>query len=90
MQSASLKTCLRLATAQDAILLIEDGVYTVMENTITTSLLKEAPAELTIYALTEDINMRGIAKPFNSTIKLIDYAGFVELTLAHHPIHTWS
>jgi len=81
--SPVLTECLRFTTPQDVILLIEDGVYAVIDNTIlaTTS---------TIYALKADIHARGLADKLPASVKVIDYTGFVELTLTHHPIQTWS
>ena len=78
---------MRLATADDAILLIEDGVYAAMKESQFLSQIKSSPL---IYALEEDIVARGITNKIASTIKLIDYAGLVDLTIAHSPIQTWS
>jgi len=81
--SPALSQCLRFVAPQDIILFIEDGVYAAIEN-------NGLPDAITAYALKEDVYARGLADKLLGSIKVIDYAGFVDLTLAHHPIQTWS
>jgi tRNA 2-thiouridine synthesizing protein B len=88
--STSLADCLRFVAATDAILLIEDAVYAGIKESECSNLLKPLLTQLPIYALIEDINARGIADKIIPGIKIIDYAGFVDLTIVHHPIQTWS
>ena len=59
----------------DAVLLIGDGVYAARNATDA------------IYALEEDLIVRGIAP--SSAVTVIDYAGMVDLTTQHHPLVSW-
>lgn len=82
--SNSLESCLRVAQSNDVILLIEDAVLAVGWAELA------KPNKFTIYALKSDIEARGLSDKVIAKIKLIDYAEFVELTVQHHPIQTWS
>ncbi len=88
--SLALKDCLRFAGNTDAILLIEDGVYAALETYMSKHLIPLNLNQLTIYALNEDIYARGLIDRISSKINIIDYPGFVDLTLTNNPIQTWS
>lgn len=81
-QSSSLTSCLRLSTANDALLFIEDGVYAA-----TTAL--QLPTHLLCYALQTDVIARGIEHKLAKHIQLIDYPDFVDLTVSYSHIQTW-
>ncbi len=66
-------TGLALADQDDAILLIEDGVY----------LDSERPS----YVLKADLEARGLAARANQTV--IDYDGFVDLCTQYSKVITW-
>lgn len=85
----SLKTCLRMATADAVILLIEDGVYAVTKDSVLTTLMNEALLKHPIYALIPDIEARGLQTKLIADIKLIDYDGFVDLVVAHQNVQSW-
>ncbi len=88
-QSHSIEQCLNQALANDALLLIEDAVYTALINSRWRSSLESSRAE--IYVLESDLLARGLSdQPLCKTIKRVDYSGFVELTENHTPIHSWS
>ncbi len=88
--SHALADCLRFAAATDVILLIEDGVYAALADSPALQFLQPQFAQRSVYALQEDILKRNISNKTLVTIKTIDYAGFVDLTLAHFPTQTWS
>ncbi len=88
--SNALANCLRLAADGDAILLIEDGVLAALVNTNLKHLTPATLKKYTFFVLKPDIEARGIIDNILPAIKLIDYDGFVELTLQYHPIQSWS
>lgn len=75
--SPAFNDCLRVITAGDAVLLMGDGVYAVMENTSACAALLATGAE--IHVLSIDASAAGIDKlPCGSTP--IEMDGFVALT----------
>lgn len=78
----ALLACLRVSTAGDSLLLIEDGVYQAMQ------VAKHPQAQsLSLYALQDDISARGIALP--PAITSISYAQFVDLVCQHKRSISW-
>lgn len=72
-----LAECLRMCSADDVILLIEDGVYAALaQSESTTLLLKKAKA---VYVLQPDVVARGLNDRISPEIVAIDYSGFVQL-----------
>ena len=86
----SLDSCLRLAKADSAILLIEDGIYAVRKNAAAADKLQQALTQHQIYALQPDLQARGI-DPENMIdgISLVDYDGFVKLTTEYDQLQSW-
>ena len=86
----SLDTCLRLAQADAAILLIEDGIYAVQKNAAASDKLQQALGKHPIYALQPDLQARGV-NPENMIdgISLVDYDGFVKLTTEYDKLQSW-
>ncbi|MDH3635639.1 MAG: sulfurtransferase complex subunit TusB [Gammaproteobacteria bacterium] len=86
----ALDTCLRLAKADSAILLIEDSIYAVRKNSASTEKMQQALASHQIYALKPDLHARGIS-PENiiDGISLVDYDGFVKLTTEYDKLQSW-
>ncbi len=89
--SAHLQLNAELATAlssDDAILLIEDGVYQMMD-------LHVAPEGHwsrkcgTIYALKDDVCARGIEPSQSETVTLASYADYVALCAAYDKVINW-
>lgn len=82
-----LADCIRVCNADDAILLIEDGVYAALaDGDWINSLSTKFSA---IYALQADIAARGLADRLAANINLIDYAGFVQLCVDHPKMMAW-
>lgn len=90
-ESAALSSCLRYAQAGHAILFIANGVLATLDNCKDTiALIKTALTQQDLYALEPDLIARGVLSRVLPGIKLIDYAGFVALTVQHQPIQNWS
>ena len=83
--TSSLESCVRVAQKDEPILLIEDGVLSVIENSTAASIVKDAQKDHVVYALSADIKARGIDRVV-AGVKVIDYAGFVELVEQHKPM----
>lgn len=88
-ERSSLESALRLARPGDVILLIEDGVYGAAAGSITAEGIRQAMAEVKLYALLPDLEARGMASSVLEGINLIDYGGFVDLVVTHSPCHSW-
>ena len=89
-EKSSLESCIRLATAGSAVLLIEDGVYAALQGTKVSSAVAEKMKDLSFYVLGPDVAARGLSdKPLIEGIKTVDYAGFVDLVEEHDASTAW-
>lgn len=85
----SLATCLVHAKSGSAVLLIEDGVYGALKDSAFSEQLKKAMSKVSIYVLGPDLKARGIADKVMDGIKVVDYAGFVDLACEHDKVQSW-
>jgi tRNA 2-thiouridine synthesizing protein B len=86
----ALDSCLRLAAAGSAILLIEDGVYAAVKGTAVEGRIREAMGAHKVYALGPDLKARGMKDDrVIDGITLIDYAGFVDLVVSTDKVQAW-
>jgi len=76
----SLQSCLNTIDDTSVILLIEDGVISAAKNA-NSPMLADIAAQGRVYALQGDVDARGI--------KLVDYAGFVDLVVEHGTAVSW-
>jgi tRNA 2-thiouridine synthesizing protein B len=83
----NLESCLQYAPAGSPILLYEDGVYAAKAGTKMEGLVRQALASHPVYALEADLKARGIESRIEG-IRVVDYAGFVEL-VEQHPVVPW-
>ena len=74
----ALSRCLEIAADNDAVVLIEDGVYA--------GATYDSRA---LYALEDDLAARGMSARMMDTVTTIDYAKFVELVCEHQPTVSW-
>lgn len=81
-ESMNLDDCLKYASKGTPILLYEDGVYGAMAGTSIEDKIKGIMGDHDIYALKEDLAMRGVAKLIDG-VKEVDYTGFVGLVEEH-------
>lgn len=82
-----LAECLRVCSADDIIVLIEDGVYAALANSEwLAELLGKTSA---VYVLHPDSAARGLNDRLASTIKTVDYAGFVQLCAETPTMMAW-
>ena len=85
----SLERCLECAKPGSNVLLIEDGVYGALSGSVIADKVRKAMANITICVLESDVKSRGIADKMISGIKLVDYAGFVDLAAESDKVQSW-
>ena len=85
----ALASCLRCSKDGSVILLLEDGVYGATKGTKVSDMVKDAMSSKTIYALQPDLESRGVADKVIDGIKLVDYAGFVDLVAENDTVQSW-
>jgi tRNA 2-thiouridine synthesizing protein B len=77
---AALTACLRVAAEDDAVLLLEDGVYAAAR-----ALAPDRP----LNALEIDVRARGLADRLAAQVDVVSDAQFVMLVESHRPVVTW-
>jgi len=97
----SLQSCLNTIDDTSVILLIEDGVISAANNANSSMLadlatqgrvyamLADLATQGRVYALQGDVDARGISSKVADNIKLVDYAGFVDLVVEHGTAVSW-
>jgi tRNA 2-thiouridine synthesizing protein B len=88
-EKQALSSCIAHMSDGDAILMIEDGVYGAMPGTVIASQLEDKK-NITIYALGPDLDARGLGEAkLAAGITVVDYKGFVELSVKHDMTQSW-
>ena len=89
-ERTSLESCLRLAKKGSPILLLEDGIYAAMKGTAATAKMETAAKDHPVFVLGPDLAARGISEDrLIDGIKVVDYGGFVDLTVEHGTVQSW-
>ena len=88
-ETSSLQSCLRLAKAGSALLLIEDAVYAAARGGKAAARLAEATKRHKVYVLLPDAEARAIADRLIDGVATVDYGGFVDLVAAHENCQSW-
>ena len=84
------QSCLNHAKAGDSILMIEDAVVGAIKNSTFSDALISALNDKKVYVLAGDLSARGIAiNRIVDGIEHVDYAGFVDLTVANETTQSW-
>ena len=79
-----------LLSAEDAVILLDDGVFAGLAVEAIPNDTSGRVLVCPCFILEEHLLLRGIEPSrFAFAIERIDYAGFVQLTLAHAVSHTW-
>ncbi len=88
--SLALAQCLERVGHGDAVLLLEGGVYAARKDSVFSPQLKVAMRQVSIHALSPDLVARGIGpEELLEGVVLVDYEGFVKLSLDYSPIISW-
>ena len=85
----ALDTCLRMAQAGHAVLLIEDAVYAATQGSATAERMRQAGAKLSLFELQPDLDARGMSGKLLDGITSVDYAGFVDLVEKYPTSQSW-
>ncbi|RYY75508.1 MAG: sulfurtransferase complex subunit TusB [Gammaproteobacteria bacterium] len=86
----TLSSCLQVCSKNDGVLLLEDGVFgALISAPCATELTALINAGLKVYALSVDVNARGLGEKVRDDIVITDYNGFVQLSIAHSCIQSW-
>jgi len=89
-ETNSLKSCLRYVKKGSAMLLIEDGIYAALEGSVVEKDLAKASNEISLYCLEPDLKARGYStQNLIKDVKLVNYEGFVNLTVEHDKVQAW-
>ncbi len=86
--NSALQSAIRHA-GDGALLLIEDAVYAVARGDAANAMITEAMAHLKFYALTPDLEARGIAERVLDGVRCVGYDGFVDLVVEHPNNQSW-
>jgi tRNA 2-thiouridine synthesizing protein B len=89
-ERGSLDSCLKFASDGSAVLLIEDGIYAAIQGTAAESAVQDAVARLSVYVLGPDLKARGFTEDrLIDGVKVVDYAGFVDLAAENDRVQAW-
>ena len=90
LERNTLESCMRLAKAGSAILLIEDGVYGALRGTRAADAVAARMNDFKFYVLGPDVAARGLSEaPLIDGIVVVDYGGFVDLVAEHEAQQAW-
>ncbi|HIF4731480.1 TPA: sulfurtransferase complex subunit TusB [Citrobacter amalonaticus] len=78
---------LRLLAEGDELLLLQDGITAAVEGSRFLESLQNTP--ITVYALKEDIDARGLGGQISDSVVRVDYTDFVRLTVKHASQMAW-
>ncbi len=88
-EKTTLASCLAHAGPGAAVLLIEDAVYGATTLNAAEGALKGALGRVAVYALGPDLEARGMKERVIEGVKVVDYAGFVDLVAEHKTSQSW-
>lgn len=83
----ALTDCLSFCSASDGIVLIEDGVYAAIGDTEAATKLLDS--KLPVYAMSIDVEARGLQEKIAPHIELIDDLKLVELCCQYSTVQSW-
>ena len=89
-ERSALDSCLRLAKKGSAILLFEDGVFAALKGCATTDKMSAAARDFNVFVLGPDLSARGFEQDqVVDGVTVVDYGGFVDLTVDRGPVQSW-
>jgi len=78
------------ATAGDSILMIEDASVGAIQGSLLSENLEQALIDKKIYVLGADFSARGLDKSrIIDGVEIVDYSGFVDLTIDNETTQSW-
>ena len=89
-ERSSFGSCLNHAKTGDSILMIEDATVGAIKDSSFSTLLTSAMTDKNVYVLGGDLAARGIDQGrMIDGIEIVDYAGFVDLTVSNETTQSW-
>jgi len=86
----TLESCVSKTSKGGSVLLIEDGVYSAVKGGAKAGIIENAIGDVSFYVLGPDIKARGLDEgKLIDGIKVVDYSGFVELTVSNDKVANW-
>ncbi|MDR3325744.1 MAG: sulfurtransferase complex subunit TusB [Rhodospirillaceae bacterium] len=86
----ALQSCLNHFNDFATLLLIENGVYAMLEDSTFAKRFTFSDGERSVYVLWEDLVIRGLDKhSLISNFQIVDYLGFVQLVANHSVVQSW-
>lgn len=86
----AVQSCLSHAVEGSAVLFIEDAVYAAMKGTTVAAQVSEAVGKCKVYVLGPDLAARGMSEEnVIDGVSVVDYGGFVDLTVEHSAVQSW-
>ncbi|UUA73858.1 sulfurtransferase complex subunit TusB [Cellvibrio sp. QJXJ] len=88
--NSSLSSCIKVCSTSDAILLLEDGVFGAIKSSPDSVQLQELILlGVRVFAISADVKARGLTEKLMTSVELIDYDSFVQLTIEHRCVQSW-
>ncbi|MTD37271.1 sulfurtransferase complex subunit TusB [Erwinia sp. CPCC 100877] len=82
-----LAALLRTTRPGDDLLLLQDGVIAALSGGAALGLLRSAP--ISVYALREDVEARGLSEQISTDIECVSYTDFVRLAVNQRSQMAW-
>ncbi len=82
-----IESLLSMVREGDALLLIQDGVLAAVEGSRFVDILNNAP--ISVSALKDDVDARGLAGQISTKIDVVSYTDFVNLAVQHTGHMNW-
>jgi tRNA 2-thiouridine synthesizing protein B len=86
----ALHRCLSLLSDEDAVLLIEDGVYAALSCRENQKLWDTLVPQVKKYAMADDLAVRGVSDGMLPFFERVDWSGFVSLSLEYDKVVSWG
>lgn len=87
--SQSLNSCLNALSPQDALLLIENGIFSALSDTTSANALSNLAKDQKVFVLAPHAAERGVLERLMADIQLVNFEGFVDLVVQHDLVLRW-
>lgn len=86
----TLESCVSKASKGSSVILYEDGVYSAVKGGAKSGVIESAMGDVSFYVLGPDVKARGLDESkLIDGVKVVDYSGFVELTVNNDKVASW-
>ena len=89
-ERSTLESCVSKAAKGSSVILFEDGIYSAVKGGAKAGVIENAMDDVSFYVLGPDVKARGLDESkLIDGIKVVDYSGFVELTVNNDKVASW-